>query len=112
MWQANTCKCTYRKSHKKGLKKILKGGDSWFFDELANLKANHYLTTNYEFQLNNKFKITRRKEFELNDDREDLLFGHEIGERDGKEVTFGIFMVPLEIQNQFFWVCMNIANMW
>ena len=73
---------------KKGLKKILKGGDSWFFDELANLKANHYLTTNYEFQLNNKFKITRRKEFELNDDREDLLFGHEIGERDGKEVTF------------------------
>ena len=72
---------------KKELEKKLVGGDSWFFDELANLKANHYLTTNYEFQLNNKFKITRRIEFDFNDDREDLLFGHEIGVRDGEEVT-------------------------
>lgn len=72
---------------KNGLKKELIGGDSWFFDELVCLKADHYLTTNYEFQLNNKFKITQRKDFEFNDDREDLLFGHEIGERDGGEVT-------------------------
>lgn len=72
---------------KNGLKKELVGGDSWFFDELVNLKADHYLTTNYEFQLNNKFKITQRKEFEFNDDREDLLFGHEIGERDDGDVT-------------------------
>ena len=73
---------------KKGLKDILKDGKSWFYKNLANLHADHYLTTNYEHYLNEEFTICPEKSCqEKYDGVEGLLYGHEVGIREGHKAS-------------------------
>lgn len=69
---------------KSRLKGLLKGGKSWFYENLVDIHADHYLTTNYELYLNEEFTIC---DGEGNQDDcagvESLLYGHTIGVRDG-----------------------------
>lgn len=73
---------------KKGLKDILKDRKSWFYKNLADLHADHYLTTNYEFYLNEEFTICPEEGCqEKHDGVESLLYDHEVGIRDGHKVS-------------------------
>lgn len=73
---------------KKGLKDILKDGKSWFYKNLADLHADHYLTTNYELYLNEEFTICPKKSCqEKHDGVESLLYDHEVGIRDGHKAS-------------------------
>ena len=73
---------------KNGLKDLLKDGKSWFYKNLANLHADHYLTTNYELYLNEEFSICPEKScLEKYDGVEGLLYGHEVGIREGHKAS-------------------------
>lgn len=62
-------------------------GDSWFYDELVNLNADNYLTTNYEDYLNKKYAEREPKEGNLPYSEERRLKAHDVVRHNGKDVT-------------------------
>lgn len=76
------------KKIKGGLKNILKDRKSWFYKNLADIHANHYLTTNYELYLNEEFIIRDEEESQEGFAVvERLLYGHSIGIRNGLKAS-------------------------
>ena len=73
---------------KNRLKDILKDGKSWFYENLADLHADHYLTTNYEPYLNEEFTICEEEGYQENfAGVESLLYDHAVGMRNGHKAS-------------------------
>lgn len=73
---------------KTRLKDILKDGKSWFYENLADLHADHYLTTNYEPYLNEEFTICEEEGYQENfAGVESLLYDHAVGMRNGHKAS-------------------------
>lgn len=71
---------------KEKLRKILVGGKTWFYDKLIEMKADFYLTTNYEHYLNELFD--ERKTVCVSANRSDtLLYTHDIVYNKNKRAT-------------------------
>ena len=61
---------------------LLKRGPSYFYDKLAELDADNYITTNYELFLPQKFGIS------LQSSETDLIYKHLCLDKDGQHKTF------------------------
>lgn len=73
---------------KNSLKDLLKDGKSWFYKNLVDIHADHYLTTNYELYLNDEFTICDGEEHQENcGEIESLLYDHAVGMRDGHKAS-------------------------
>ena len=73
---------------KNRLKELLKDGKSWFYKNLVDIHADHYLTTNYELYLNEEFTICNG---EGNQEDcggvESLLYNHAVGMSNGHKAS-------------------------
>ena len=89
-------------SVKNGLKKFLYGGKSWFYKNLADLHADHYLTTNYEHYLDDEFTVCDgRGHQDKSSGVESLLYDYAVGMNDGHKASLwnihGSIKVPQSI---------------
>lgn len=74
---------------KNSLKDLLKDGKSWFYKNLADIHADHYLTTNYELYLEEEFAICKGEGTQENClGVESLLYNHDVGIHDGHKASF------------------------
>ena len=74
---------------KNDLKDLLKDGKSWFYENLADIHADHYLTTNYELYLEEEFAICKGEGAQENNQVvESLLYNHDVGIHDGHKASF------------------------
>lgn len=74
---------------KNSLKDLLKDGKSWFYKNLADIHADHYLTTNYELYLEEEFAICKGEGAQENNQGvESLLYNHDMGIHDGHKASF------------------------
>lgn len=74
---------------KNSLKDLLKDGKSWFYKNLADIHADHYLTTNYELYLEEEFAICKGEGAQENNQGvESLLYNHDVGIHDGHKASF------------------------